>query len=192
MRVALRLVGVHGLDLDGAVGLGGREIVADLEGALELGEFAAHGGDAHVLDGKADLRVGRVDGPGAGRDEGDGGSAHGAPFRSFRRPADACSYLFAQAYHGMLLAELMCRVDSCDGGGSVIGRRPTRIFRPRGPSWGGRPRGMTLLVRFCRALLAALSVGACCGLLLTVAVRRPQRRGIIAGRAPGPCTPRCR
>src|SRR5664279_143944 len=80
MLVALGLVGVDRLGLDGPVRLGGREVRADLQRSLELGELAAHGGDAHVLDGEADLGVPRVDGPGAGRDQGGCGSAHGVSF----------------------------------------------------------------------------------------------------------------
>src|SRR5581483_3767216 len=68
--VALGLVGVDRLGLDRAVDLGGREVFADLEGAREVGELAAYGGDAHVLDAEADRRVRAVDGPGAGRDQG--------------------------------------------------------------------------------------------------------------------------
>ena len=74
--VALRLVGVDRLGLDRAVDLGAGQVLADLERALELGELTADGGDAHVLDGEADLRVRRVDAPRAGGDHGGGCGAH--------------------------------------------------------------------------------------------------------------------
>ena len=75
--VACGLVRVDRGDLDGAVGPGGGQVLADLQRAGEVCELAADVGDAHVLDGEADLRVRRIDVPGAGGDERCGGGGHG-------------------------------------------------------------------------------------------------------------------
>src|SRR5690606_3982229 len=78
VRVAVGDPGVDRLRLDGAVGARVSECVPDLERALELAELAAHRGYAHVLDGEADLGVGRVDRPGPAGDQrlGGGWRAH--------------------------------------------------------------------------------------------------------------------
>ena len=63
----------RGLDRDGRGGVLRRGTVED-QGALELAEAAADGGDHRVLRGEAEGGVGGVDDPGAG---GDGEVGHG-------------------------------------------------------------------------------------------------------------------
>ena len=74
--VALGLARVDRRGLDRAGGLRRRDVVADLELALELAERAADGRDAKMLDAEVDARVRRIHVPGAGRNSGDGGGAH--------------------------------------------------------------------------------------------------------------------
>jgi len=54
MLIAPWLIGIERVDADRPVRPRGREILANLDEAIELGEDAADGGETHVLAGKAD------------------------------------------------------------------------------------------------------------------------------------------
>src|SRR5437763_7590459 len=67
MLIALWLIGIERVDADPPVRPRGRQILANLDEPVELGEDAADGGETHVLDGEADVGMRRIDRPGAGR-----------------------------------------------------------------------------------------------------------------------------
>src|SRR4051794_25327185 len=66
MSISIGLGCVDRSDFDGAVGPPRRYVLGNLEGSLEVLELAADGGDAQVLDGKADPGMSRVHDPGSG------------------------------------------------------------------------------------------------------------------------------
>ena len=90
MGVAVRGAGVDGGQLDDRGDLRGGQVVADLDGALELLELATDLGDHEVAGDEAQLAVAGVDVPGAGGKLGDARHGWCAPQWVGRGPIPRC------------------------------------------------------------------------------------------------------